>query len=380
MDAPEKQADNVRHDDLETVLAEQYDTLDTASEEPEGDITEDEQHETPETIEVEEQGTEELETAAEEEDLDVEITAEEEDPGAEVEEDPEYNEAAPERWPQDMKDYYSKLDPQGKQIMLENIYKPMQRNYSEATQQLARQRESLKPIMDAMQQYSPDFDKAGVTPVEAIRQQMAWTAHIAKVGPQQGLLDMAKAYGVEDFGQQGGASNKDDKYLTPIERGMKTQIEELRKGLETRNQLDEQRGTDARKDVQTRHLQEAHSSLQQFVEATKDGSPLHPHVEKVAPRMTGLIRGGLVDKVDDYGQPIPYPQQLGQAYKMACDMDPSIRGVRVSSTRKQQVAKAKANNRSVVSKTPAGSVDVQEGPIMDTIEDIYDQLDRSVAR
>jgi hypothetical protein len=96
--------------------------------------------------------------------------------------------------------------------------------------------------------------------------------------------------------------------------------------------------------------------------------------------MAGLIRGGLVDRTNEYGQPIPYDQQLGQAYQMACEMDSSLRGAKTRQTRRKQVKLATNANRNVASKTAGvGADDKVEDirPMADSLSDLYDRLDRS---
>jgi hypothetical protein len=366
--APAQNEQQAQPVNTEQTISDLYDTMaaEAVAEEVEEEVGEEvavSEEETEETVEAESEDQEETETEVEETE-----EAEEQE-----QEEPEYQAVVPERWPQHIKEKFNKLPPEAQQMVLEDVYKPMQGTYTKATQRLAEMRKMIEPMVQSLEQYGEDFDRAGMNPAEAFRQQMAWAAHIHKVGPQQGLADMARAYNVEVPGQQ---ADPNEEYLTPVERSLKAKLDEVQQrldqtatGIEKNQQAQEQEALDRqRHDVQV--------GLHQFATAQKDGAPLHPHLEKVAPRMTGLIRGGLVSRVDDYGQPVPIQQQLGQAYKMACDMDPSIRTVRAARTRSEQVRKASNANKGVTSKRPAASVEVPDGPLTDSISDLYDKLDR----
>ena len=53
--------------------------------------------------------------------------------------------------------------------MLDGIYKPMQRQYGQTTQELAEMRKGLEPMLESMNQYRGDFERMGVNPAEAFR-------------------------------------------------------------------------------------------------------------------------------------------------------------------------------------------------------------------
>lgn len=294
--------------------------------------------------------------------------------------DGEYNEPAPERWPEEYQEYYNQLDPKGKEIFLDKMFKPMQRKYTEATQALAHEKRNLEPMLKTLERHSEEFKQAGINPVEAFNRQMAWSAHFAKVGPEQGAKDLAAAYG-QAGGQHGdGPGNKSDVYMTPVEKAQQAEIDRLKAETQNLNLTEQQRREDARRDAQARQANQVRESISKFANEMRDGKPVHPHVEKLGPQMAGLIRGGLVDRVDEYGQPVPYSQQLGQAYKIACEMDPNIRTQRQTRSRREQVARVTAAGREVVSKAPGTSDNVPDNrPLADSISDLYDRLDKSAA-
>ena len=290
----------------------------------------------------------------------------------------DYNEPAPERWPAEIKQVYNDLPPQARKAMLEGVYKPMQATYTQTTQELAAQRKRLEPMLQTLEQHSQHFQQAGINPVEAFNRQMAWSAHFAKVGPEQGAKDLAAAYG-QKTGQQADGGQKADVYMTPVEKAQQAQIDKLSKHFQQQQNMTRQQQEQAQQQQYEARQNEVRNSITQFANETKDGQPAHPHVEKVSAQMAGLIRGGLVPRTDEYGQPIPHIQQLGQAYKLACEMDPSIRSARTRRSNKEQVAKVTAASRDVVSKTPGHDEVQDDGPLLDTISDLYDKLDRSAA-
>ena len=345
---------------LETELGDAFDRIESG-ESVESEVFEDnsiEEH-NPEIDDVEE-----VEVSAE----DSQETSEAAEEGQE-----EYNEAAPERWNDELKEAYNSLSPAGKQAMLEGVYKPMQRQYTQSTQELAAQRKSLDPMLETLNKYSEDFKTSGVNPVEAFNRQMAWSAHFAKVGAKQGAEDLAKAYG-----QAGGQHEPEvTAYMTPVEKAQQERLDRI-EGQMTRAERNEQaRQQKAQDNANQQHVAGVRSSIQQFANEMRDGQPVHPHVEKVSAQMAGLIRGGLVHRADEYGNGIPYIQQLDQAYNIACQMDPSIRSAMDTKTRKQQVEQVTAASRDVVSKTPGHDEQVEKRPLSDSISDLYDRLDRS---
>jgi len=326
--------------------------------------------------EIEEEAEAEIETAEEEESAEEAIEVEEPTAEAEEELDPtveeEYNEAAPERWPDEIKEAYSSLPPAARRAMLEGVFKPMQRQYTQSTQEIAGMKQTLGPMIQQMDQYSNDFQRMGIDPQDAFRRQMAWAAHFARVGPEQGLQDMSAAYGLD----QQPAGQQEEEYLTPVERAMRQEIGELRETVNQGQQHTERQQYDQQQNAQQQYVQQVQGGLQTFINEQNDGSPAHPHIEKVAPAMAGLIRGGLVNKADEYGQPVPIRDQVAQAYAMACDLDPSIR---TAIPRKRQVARAKAaRDVGVVTRIPGGSVDVDERSLAEEIESTYDMLNKRV--
>ena len=320
----------------------------------------------PETAEVAEEASETVaEEAAPETELAEEVKAAEES---------EYNEPAPERWTQDIQDYYNGLDPKGKEIFLDRLHKPMQRSHTKAMQEVAEMRKGLEPVLAIMKQYTPQLESMGVDPMQALQTQIAWVAHLNTVGAEKGLDDMRAAYGVGTPKPRG-----QEEYLTPQERATKQSVEALQQQVAGMQANTKQTSDNALAEQQQNYKQEIHTSLQTFInEKTDDGKLAHPHVEKVASGIAGIIRGGLIPKADEYGNPRPLRDQIAQAYGMACNLDSSIR-TPSPSTRQAPLIKA-ALDAEVVTKTPAGHVSTTDDTPLDSfIEKTWEELNRKSA-
>lgn len=360
MNSPaDKQQEDMNESSLEDALASQFDemTAETEEEETDGEeIPEEESEET--TAEADEESEEEFE----EEGTEGEITEE-----TEV----DYDEPAPERWPDELKEAYAALTPQAKKAMIERIYKPMQRQYTKSTQEISQMRGALEPMLKSFDSHKDEFIRMGINPVEAFERQMAWAAHLAVVGPEQGLKDMSAAYGLDKqpLGQD------QDIYMNPVERQLRDEQAKMRQEL---NQMRSSAQEQQQQTIESQKQQwanEVQNGLQSFMSEQKDGKPLHPHVEKVAPAMAGIIRGGLVNATDDYGQLIPVRDRIAQAYQMACDLDPSIRTV---APRKRQVAKARAaQNVGTVTNHPSTNESLSDMTLEDALSAQYDRLRRA---
>ena len=356
--------ENPRDTDTESLLSAEFDRM--ASEE-----------ETGETEVTEETSTEEVaEVVAESEETETVVVEEEQEQQQEEQQSAEesgYSEPPPERWPEKMREYYNQLEPEGRKMMMEDVYKPMQRSYTESTQELAGMRKAVEPMLASLNQYKNDFERMGVNPEEAFRTQMAWAAHFARVGPEKGLSDMRDAYGLNS---NAPGEQTAEQYLTPTERMMRTEIDGLKKQVaETsgkQNSWQEQQTQNA----QDAHIEGVRNDLQSFINEQKDGKPAHPHVEKVAPAIAGIIRGGLIKNTDSYGKPVPIRDQMAQAYDMACRLDP---GIRTATTTTRQVETVKnAQAADVVANNPAGQANVPNLSMSEQLEENYDALDRRV--
>lgn len=367
MHSPDNHQQESDSKSLNEVLEEQWDEME-ASEET-----------TDEELDAAEQKAETQEHEAEAE-ADAEETSGEEESKEELKEEikeaaeSDYNEPAPERWPEDIQKVYNGLPPEARKAMLEGIYKPMQRSYTQATQELSQMRNQFNPVLETMEQHRPVFQHAGVDPVQAFQTQMAWAAHLQRVGPEQGLLDMQQAYGVGTQKPEG-----QEPYLTPTERAFKQQIDALQQqvaGQQNQFQQTSEQQQQAQIAAQRNEIQQ---NLNTFInEKTEDGNLAHPHVERLASNIAGIIRGGLVSKADEYGNPISMRDQLASAYSMACNLDPSTRTQPVN-TGQADLAKA-AQKVDVVTKHPAAHVATDDDiPMSDFIEKQWERMSRRSA-
>jgi hypothetical protein len=214
----------------------------------------------------------------------------------------------------------------------------------------------------------------GVNPVEAFQTQMAWISHLNKVGAEQGIRDMALAYGVGEKPKAG-----QEEYLTPTERGFKQQVADLTAKINEQSDTTKKFTDTQRNDQITAQQNEVKSHLDTFInEKTDDGKLAHPHVEKVASNIAGILRGGLIPKADEYGNAIPMRDQLQKAYTMACNLDPALRTP--APNPRQATLIDKTDKSQVVAKTPAGQVDTTvDEPIGSFIEKEWERLDAKSA-
>ena len=367
MESPQKtEQDTVSTEDM---LSEEFDRMEAAGEGANDLDTEIElEAETEIAAEAEAEADVETETVVEASEEKSELTEEIQDAA-----ESDYNEPAPERWKPEMQEMYNGLPPHARKALLEGIYKPMQKTYTQSTQELAGMRKSIEPMLQTMQQHENTFQRMGVNPAEAFNTQMAWIAHINTVGAEKGIADMQQAYGVGTPKKAAGQ----EEYLTPTERAFKEQISALQNQVSGQQQQTQQFTQQQAQQAEDNARNEIQQNLNTFInEKTDDGNPAHPHVEKVASGIAGIIRGGLVSKTDDYGQPVAIRDQLAQAYTMACNLDPSIR---TPIPGKRQAALIKtAQNAQVVTKTPAGHVSTDDDmPMSSFIEQEWERLNRS---
>ena len=366
MESPDNSQQETTSEKLGDMISDTFDTMEAESTDEVEEVELSSDNETETEVEVEEETeVEEVEASSEEEEID---TLNDEVQQAA---DSDYNEPAPERWEQDIKDYYNGLDPKGKEIFLDRMVKPMQRSLGKASQEVADMRKDIQPVLDTMSQYRADFERMGVNPIEAFNTQMAWVKYIQDVGAEKGLAEMAKAYGVKGNAKPAGQENA---YLTPTERAQQGKIDQLQNTVDGMQKTNQQNTDNAAQQTVERQQNEIKENLTTFInEKTDDGKPLHPHMEKVASNVAGIIRGGMIAKTDDFGQPVSISDQLAQAYTMACELDPSIRTPRTSA---RQAARIKTTQKAqVVTKTPAGRVSAKDDiPISKFIENTYDKM------
>jgi len=292
------------------------------------------------------------------------------------EEEVDYNEPAPERWPSEMKEDYNNLPPAGKKLMMK-VYKPMQASYTKSTQQLAEQRKQVEALDSIRQEMSDDFVRLGIDPIEAIRQQAAWARHLQKVGPEQWASDIVEAYGAKPTAQTGQQDSSE--YLTPEERRLQGEVSEIRETLSSLQQQQQQAAEQSSQAKLEEQVIAARRSLAEFISAEVDGKPVNPQAQELLPQMAQFLDSNMVRKVDEYGQQVPFADQIKQAYEMAG----AISGKRPMATppANGKVSQAKAANQIAVATEPSSS----KAPVRplnreDRIAADYDRLQRQMAR
>ena len=254
MESPEAIQQETKSEKLGDMISDTFDEMESEEESTE-EVELSSENETETEVEVEEEAeVEEVEASSEEVIEEVETLSEEIQDAA----DSGYNEPAPERWEQETKDYYNGLDPKGKEIFLDRMFKPMQRSYTKATQELSDMRKTIQPVMETMEKYGADFQRMGVDPIEGFRTQMAWVNYIQQVGAEKGLAEMAKAYGVKGGAPKAGQ----EKYLTPTERAQQARIDSLQNTVDGMQQTTQQTTKQNEQQQVERHGNEHHIHAQ----------------------------------------------------------------------------------------------------------------------
>lgn len=365
--------DGQQVENLNDALAAEFDAM-AADSDVEEEIGDEQAEISEEGYEIDvEENDEEVSEAAEEDTVEQELK----DEIAEAS-DSDYTEPAPERWPSEIKEVYNSLPPEARKAMLDGIYKPMQATYTKSTQELAQMRQTLNPMLETMNQYRNQFERMGVSAEEVFRTQLAWAAHLQQVGAEQGLRDMAAAYGVGKIDPK-GQQDEDEQYLTPFERKLKADFQAQSQQLQQLTNTFQSQVQNQSEAAQAARFNEVRQGLNDFINETKDGKPAHPHIEKVAPAIAGLIRGGLVPEADQYGQPMSYRDRVANAYEMAVNLDPSLRSVSNASRTGQMQRTKAARSVDVVAKSASAQSQFSDGNLSEDLAETFDRLSRKVS-
>jgi hypothetical protein len=213
---------------------------------------------------------------------------------------------APETWSQEWKETFAAIPEEGQKAMLE-MNKHMNSAFTKRMMETSNLKRDLTGITRAIQPHQERLQMAGISPDVAIQRSLAWDAHIQK-DPQQGIVDMAKAYGV-DLSQ---ATTSEEMYLTPTERALKEQAERANQSAMSVQQQMQQWQQMQQQQEYNQRVGNAHHMLQEFTNATDEkGNPLHPYIEHAAPQMTQLIQNKMASGLED-------------AYEMAVKLNPQI--------------------------------------------------------
>jgi hypothetical protein len=212
-----------------------------------------------------------------EEDAPVEAQAESEEEEATEEpsddEEPETVFQAPEHWSSELREQFDSLAPEAQQVLLERD-KEFQRGYQEKAEGIAAIQQAIEPWKQVLAQ-------RGITEDQAIRTLFA-AQHQIESDPVNGILMLARNFGVWDQLQSQFTPNTDDDFTDPEVKALKQQLAELQSQIVQTNQ-----------GIQQQQTSGAQEELNKFVNAVDEsGKPAHPHFDKVRELMAPLVSQG----------------------------------------------------------------------------------------
>lgn len=260
---------------------------------------------------------------------------------AETEPNPELF-MAPVTWPKELKEKFSQVPVEGREILL-SVHKDMVDGFGRKMADLNTTRRGLDAVKTSIEPHRERLQRAGIAPDVAIQRALAWDAHI-QANPQQGILDYAKAMGV-DLSNVAGPG--EDVYMTPAERANAQRMDQYESQLaeQQRNWINWQNYQQQQEYAQ--RTQAADAMLDEFVNAKgPDGKPLHPFIEHVSGRMAQLIHANMAPDMES-------------AYDMAVHMDPEIRAAREHA---RQAAGVRARNEEVAKVRKASNAGLKSKP------------------
>lgn len=256
--------------------------------------------------------------------------------------------SAPHKWPAEWKDKFGKLPPEAQAIALE-VNNLMERGFSSKMSMLAKKGRELDSIERSVQPHMNRLHRAGITPELAVQRALAWDQHIQEHGPK-GLMDMAQAYGFQPQQMQ----PQREEYLTPTERALKQQLEEMQGRLNGFEQNTQQM-TEAQQAKELRDREDwAANSLQAFMTATDpDGKPKYPYLRHVQGIMARNINQGRARSLEE-----AYVLSMNEVQGLLKVMYPGIGAApagqaapSLSESRKVEEVR-RASNTGIVSKSP----------------------------
>lgn len=265
-------------------------------------------------------------------------------PSAEVEQPIE----APQHWEADKREAFKGLPRAQQEFVLERM-KAIEADYTRKTQEVAKQRETVEPLLTTAKQYDSYFKQLGVTPEQAFST-LVNTERLLRTGsPAQkasAFAQLASDYGIDLRSLGGtpeqGVPNPNTPNLTPI----LSEVAELKSTLSSLQQ----------------------SQMVDYVTTfanTKgpDGQPLYPHFDKVRQTM-----GQLMSATGE--------NDLPALYEKACYLVPEVReaivNAKLEAERKAQTenarkAAAEARKATAVNMKAAEPV---SKPVSESLDDI----------
>ena len=269
-------------------------------------------------------------------------------PSAEVEQPIE----APQHWEADKREAFKTLPRAQQEFVLERM-KAIEADYTRKTQEVAKQRETVEPLLTTAKQFEPYFKQLGVSAEQAFAT-LVNTERLLRTGsPAQkatAFAQLASDYGIDlrSLGaapQTGEAANPTMPNLNPV----LSEVAELRTQL---SQLQQSQMTDY---------------VSSFA-STKgpDGQPLYPHFDKVRETMGQLMQAnGETD--------------LASLYEKACYLVPEVREAIINSkleaerkaqTENARKAAAEARKATAVNLKAADPV---QKPVSQNLDDIISE-------
>ena len=251
---------------------------------------------------------------------------------------------APHTWPQELKDQFKELPDGAKQILIKQNDN-MNAAFTKAMTGVAEMKRGAEGMHRAVSAHTDRLARAGINPETAIQRSLAWDAHLQK-DPEQGIRDMAVAYGV-DLGKVAAPQEQPTQYMTPTERKLYQDNQQVKAQLEQFGQQTQQWTRYQQAQAYKARQDNAGRMLDEFMNATDDdGNQLHPFIEHCAPMMQEAIESGKVGN-------------LQEAYDYAVFKTPEVR---TALEKRRQAAKLKGKKRQVAkAKRASGSGIVRKG-------------------
>ena len=268
--------------------------------------------------------------------------------------------AAPNHWPKDFAAKFEALEAPAQHMFMER-YKDLEGDYTRKTQEIAKYKKRNEAFDEIMAPFKGDFERAGMDDVSAVRQLLAAHDYLRK-DPQSAITWLANQYGV-DMAAIGNDPAAEDEFADPQVKALQQQVAQLTGFIQ--NQQTQQ---------QSQVQQSTQSLIDQFAaETDANGSPKHPHFDRVRGVMGSLISS-------------ENAKDLATAYEMAVYADPELRQAQVKAmaaaqsqdnVKTEAVKKAKKAARSKVrgSASPAAPALPANASIRDTIQASIRQLE-----
>ncbi len=212
-----------------------------------------------------------------EEPVATEATAESVAPETVVETPAPVAQEAPQHWPSEKREMFSKLPPEAQTFILER-HKEMESDYTRKTTELAEQRKPVEEFSKLFEPYKQQLELAGRTPAQ-VTQQLLAAQRMLETNPVEGLKWLAQSYKVD---LSTLIPKQEDEYTDPTVLALKQELNQLKSQLQQREQA-----------VQSQNAAEVQRVITEFQSAKHaDGTPKYPAFEQLKPLMGPLVAQG----------------------------------------------------------------------------------------